>query len=151
MCAQRVIHTAVEKEAVCVRTRKGWGRWGVGRGVPECTKIAQFTGSAELHTDLLTGGGHIDVYLLVGQADVHECGMSCTSVYSGSAFECRRRSSNSVFTCAGVAQFTGRAEVFTNLLTGDYTHCNFTGAGSTGTWKTSQSPPETGTVTTCCW
>ena len=81
MCVQRVIHTAVEKEAVCVRTRKGWEEGGAsGRGVPECTKIIQFTGSAELHTDLLTGGGHIDVYLLVGQADVHERGMSYTSV-----------------------------------------------------------------------
>ena len=87
---QGVIHTAVEKEAVCVyiRERDGEKRGASGRGVPECTKIIQFTGSAELHTDLLTGGGHIDVYLLVGQADVHECGMSCTSVYSGGAFEC---------------------------------------------------------------
>ena len=55
--------------------------------MPECTKIIQFTGSAELHTDLLTGGGRIDVYLLVGQADAHECGASCTFVYSGGAFE----------------------------------------------------------------
>ena len=84
MCVQRVIHAAAEKEAVCVRTRKGWGRWGVGRGVPACTKIIQFTGSAELHTDLLPGGGHIDVYLLAGQADVYECGMPYTSVCSGS-------------------------------------------------------------------
>ena len=88
MRVQGVIHTAVEKEAVCVRTRKGWGRgWGAGRGVPKCTKIIQFTGSAELHTDLLTGGGRIDVYLLVGQAGAHECGASCTFVYSGGAFE----------------------------------------------------------------
>ena len=133
-----------------VRERDGQEGGGLGRGVPECTKIIQFTGSAELHTNLLTGGGHIDVYLLAGQADVYECGMPYTSVYSGSAFKCRRRS-KSVFTCAGVAQFTGRAEVFTNLLTGDCTNRNLTGAGSTGTWKTSQSPPETGTVTTCCW
>ena len=90
------------------------------------------------------------MYLLVGQADVHECGMSCTSVYSGGAFECMWRS-KSVFTCAGVAQFTGRAEVFTNLLTGDYTHRNLTGAGSTGTRKTAQSLPGTRTVTAWCW
>ena len=55
--------------------------------MPECTKIIQFTGSAELRADLRSGGGRIDVYLLVGQADAHECGTSCAFVYSGGAFE----------------------------------------------------------------
>ena len=50
----------------------------------------------------------------------------------------------------GAAQSAGRAEVFTDLLTGDYTHRNLTGAGSTGTWETSQSLSEIRTVTKWC-
>ena len=87
-CAESNTHSCGKRGSVCTYAR-GMGRRGAsGRGVPECTQIVQFTGSAELHTDLLSGGGHIDVYLLVGQADVHECGMSCTSVFSGGAFVC---------------------------------------------------------------
>ena len=64
-CAEGNSRSCVKRGSVCMYA-EGVGKRGGRLGAPECTRLIQFTGSAELRTKLLTGGGRIDVYPLGG-------------------------------------------------------------------------------------